>query len=88
MITTTMIAAAIALSTAQSDQGTINLTAFDADTYPVCVAEDCSDQPGQVGMYEDPASGDWYLELGRIDDTPGHIRYLTLLVIDDTVRAS
>lgn len=47
------------------------------DVLPVCVEEDCSDQPGQVGMWLD-STGNWYLELGES---------VTLLVDDDTTAA-
>jgi hypothetical protein len=43
------------------------------DSLPVCSAEDCSDQPGQVGMWLDRDTGDWYQS--------------SLLIIDDTVVA-
>jgi hypothetical protein len=46
------------------------------DQLPVCAEEDCSDQPGQSGMWLDRDTGDWYLELGEA---------VTLLVYDDTV---
>lgn len=45
------------------------------DVLPVCVEEDCSDQLGQVGMWLDSDTGNWYLELGES---------VTLLVDDDT----
>jgi hypothetical protein len=47
------------------------------DALPVCSAEDCSDQPGQVGMWLDRDTGDWYLSVGQS----------SLLIIDDTVVA-
>lgn len=48
------------------------------DAVPVCSEEDCSDQPGQVGMWLDQGTGNWYLELGAS---------VTLLVVDDTAAA-
>lgn len=58
---------------------TISLTTMTVDgvDYPVCDEEDCSDQVGQVGLWLDEDTGDWYLELGED---------VTYLVIDDTVR--
>lgn len=49
----------------------------DGTDYPVCHVEDCSDQPGQVGMWLNTDTGDWYLSQGEtsvrvIDDTAGH----------------
>jgi hypothetical protein len=46
------------------------------DVYPQCAEEDCSDQPGQVGVWLSN-EGNSYLELGE---------GATYLVIDDTVR--
>jgi hypothetical protein len=45
------------------------------DSLPVCVQEDCSDQPFQTGWWLDRGTGDWYLGIGEM---------VTLLVIDDT----
>ncbi|QHB38111.1 hypothetical protein KIY75_gp84 [Mycobacterium phage Noelle] len=44
--------------------------------YPVCFEEDCSDQPGQVGLWQDQDTGNWYLSIGEEG----------WLVVDDTVR--
>ncbi|AGR46499.1 hypothetical protein ODIN_85 [Mycobacterium phage Odin] len=38
----------------------------DAVDYPVCDLEDCSDQPGQVGVWIDPDTGDHWLSVGEI----------------------
>jgi hypothetical protein len=45
------------------------------DQLPVCAVEDCSDQPGQTGMWLDRDTGDWYMEIGEA---------VTLLIDDDT----
>jgi hypothetical protein len=45
------------------------------DMFPVCELEDCSDQPGQVGMWLDRDTGNWRLSLGES----------SLLVVDDSV---
>jgi hypothetical protein len=37
----------------------------DGVDYPICAVEDCSDQPGQVGLWLDKDTGNWYLELGE-----------------------
>lgn len=55
---------------------TIDLTEIpDIDTLPVCAEEDCSDQPGQTGLWQS-TEGDWYLERGETK---------TWLIIDNTV---
>lgn len=36
----------------------------DGVDYPICYVEDCSDQPGQVGVWTN-AEGQSYLELGE-----------------------
>jgi len=47
----------------------------DGVDYPVCAQEDCSDQPGQVGLWLDTDTGNWWLSRGET----------SVLVIDDTV---
>lgn len=37
----------------------------DGVDYPVCSEEDCSDQPGQVGIWTDPDTGTQWLSLGE-----------------------
>lgn len=32
---------------------------------PVCVEEDCSDQPGQIGAWQSPNDGRWYVSVGE-----------------------
>ena len=49
----------------------------DIDTLPVCRVEDCSDQIGQVGLWLDRDTGNWYLERGETQ---------TYLIIDDTTE--
>ena len=46
------------------------VTVDDRD-YPVCEQEDCSDQPGQVGVWFDPDTGEAWLSLG--EDRSVHI---------------
>lgn len=46
------------------------------DMLPICGLEDCSDQPGQVGMWLDRDTGNWWLSLGES----------SLLVVDDTTE--
>lgn len=56
---------------------TVNLTELqtvDSVDYPVCSVEDCSDQPGQVGLWLDKDTGNWWLSLGET----------SYLVADDT----
>lgn len=49
-------------------------TTVDGVDYPMCVQEDCSDIPGQVGVWVDPDTGNRWLSLGEysvpIDPTP------------------
>jgi hypothetical protein len=61
---------------AHAGPGVINLTTMTVDgtDYPVCVMEDCSDQPGQVGLWLDQDTGNWYLSVGET----------SYLVVDDT----
>jgi hypothetical protein len=40
-----------------------DVTVDDRD-YPVCDEEDCSDQPGQVGVWYDPDTGEAWLSTG------------------------
>lgn len=59
---------------------TINLTDVpDVDSLPVCAQEDCSDQQGQIGMWLDTDTGDWYLERGED---------YTRRIVDDTVTVA
>ncbi|EHB47613.1 hypothetical protein MycrhDRAFT_5739 [Mycolicibacterium rhodesiae JS60] len=37
----------------------------DGVDYPVCSEEDCSDQPGQVGLWYSRSTKTWLLELGE-----------------------
>ncbi|AEM05903.1 hypothetical protein TIROTHETA9_84 [Mycobacterium phage TiroTheta9] len=67
-----IIAALIALGIGP----TVDLSDIDIDMLPECVEEDCSDQPGQVGMWLDEDTGNWYLSLGES----------SVLVVDDTVE--
>ena len=56
--------------------GLVNLTDVPwIDSLPVCHVEDCSDQPGQVGVWTN-REGNTYIELGE---------GITVLVIDNTV---
>ncbi|MCV7016740.1 hypothetical protein H7I96_03210 [Mycolicibacterium aichiense] len=60
----------------------VNLTELrtvDGYDYPVCSEEDCSDQPGQVGIWCSKRSGNCYLELGE---------EATFLINDDTVTTN
>ena len=38
----------------------------DGVDYPVCAVEDCSDQPGQVGVWNDPDTGRGWLSVGEV----------------------
>lgn len=66
---------AMALADPEASADTVNLTTLTVDgvDYPVCALEDCSDQPGQIGVWQNEA-GDWWLSLGE----------RSYLVIDDT----
>lgn len=55
---------------------TINLSEFgNIDAIPTCVEEDCSDQPGQIGLWLDRDTGNWWFSTGEGQSS---------LVIDDT----
>lgn len=43
---------------------TVTMT-VDGTDYPVCAEEDCSDQPGQIGVWYSGHLGRWLLELGE-----------------------
>ncbi|QHB37371.1 hypothetical protein I5G58_gp069 [Mycobacterium phage BirdsNest] len=59
---------------------TINLTDFgNIDAIPTCVEEDCSDQPGQIGLWLDRDTGNWWFSTGEssalvIDNTGEGVR--------------
>jgi hypothetical protein len=56
---------------------TIDLTDVpDIDSLPVCHVEDCSDVPGQTGVWFSRSTGDWLLERGED---------YTRVIVDDTV---
>lgn len=76
-MTTYVATALIALQMALGTPAEIPLTELTVDghDYPVCAVEDCSDQPGQVGLWLDSDTGDWWLSTGET----------SVLVVDDTV---
>lgn len=39
--------------------------AASADTLPRCVYEDCSDQPGQIGVWISPDTGEAWISTGE-----------------------
>ncbi|QHB37799.1 hypothetical protein I5G63_gp058 [Mycobacterium phage Imvubu] len=47
------------------------------EAIPVCAVEDCSDQPGQIGMWLDTDTGNWWFSTGES----------SALVIDNTAPA-
>lgn len=56
---------------------TINLSDVpDIDTLPVCHVEDCSDVPGQTGVWYSRSTGTWLLERGED---------YTRAIVDDSV---
>ncbi|QPX62176.1 hypothetical protein PBI_INDLOVU_61 [Mycobacterium phage Indlovu] len=62
----------------QPGPATINLSEFgNIDAIPTCVEEDCSDQPGQIGLWLDRDTGNWWFSTGET----------SALVIDDTADA-
>lgn len=46
------------------------LLTVDGVDYPVCRVEDCSDQPGQVGVWTSPDDGRRWLSLGEGSSVP------------------
>lgn len=62
LIAGTVTGAAIAgAAIGQADTVTV-----DSVDYPVCSLEDCSDQPGQIGVWTDPDTGGRWLSLGEV----------------------
>lgn len=73
----TMALGEVYLARAEASPATVNLSDIDIDQFPECIEEDCSDQPGQVGVWLDEDTGNWWLSLGE----------KSYLVVDDTVTA-
>ncbi|AMW64343.1 hypothetical protein SEA_CHIPMUNK_87 [Mycobacterium phage ChipMunk] len=72
---TTVFTLALGSPKASADEVNLSeLRTVDGVDYPVCFEEDCSDQPGQIGLWEDKDTGNWWLSLGE----------RSYLVIDDT----
>ncbi|AMS01075.1 hypothetical protein SEA_ARCHERNM_81 [Mycobacterium phage ArcherNM] len=42
-----------------------DLVTVDANTFPVCAEEDCSDQPNQIGVWIDHDTGNQWLSIGE-----------------------
>ena len=62
-------------SGAQPGPATIALSEFgNIDAIPTCSVEDCSDQPGQIGLWLDRDTGNWWFSTGET----------SALVVDDT----
>lgn len=40
-------------------------TTVDGVDYPICTLEDCSDQPGQIGVWISPIDGQRWLSVGE-----------------------
>lgn len=40
-------------------------TTVDGVDYPICSVEDCSDQPGQIGVWISPDDGERWLSVGE-----------------------
>lgn len=59
-ITSALILIAEARACPPSEEVTV-----DGRNYAVCFEEDCSDQPGQIGVWRDPDTGTAYLSLGE-----------------------
>ncbi|URC18171.1 membrane protein [Mycobacterium phage Zenteno07] len=45
------------------------------EALPICAEEDCSDQPGQIGLWLDRDTGNWWLSVGES----------SALIIDHTI---
>ncbi|ATN88438.1 hypothetical protein SEA_DALMATIAN_86 [Mycobacterium phage Dalmatian] len=54
----------LALGTPKASADT-ELRTVDGVDYPVCAEEDCSDQPGQIGIWVDPDTGNQWLSVGE-----------------------
>ncbi|AKF14249.1 hypothetical protein SEA_LUCHADOR_85 [Mycobacterium phage Luchador] len=53
------------LYTARAHAEPEQVMTVDGVDYPVCVEEDCSDQPGQIGIWIDQDTGNQWLSLGE-----------------------
>lgn len=60
----------------EADATPAELTTVDGVDYPICELEDCSDQPGQVGVWISPDDGERWLSVGEyslhIEPTVNH----------------
>lgn len=54
---------ALGHGTAYADE--VTTLTVDGTDYPVCAVEDCSDQPGQIGVWIDPDTGNHWLSIGE-----------------------
>ncbi|QXO13363.1 hypothetical protein SEA_TROOPER_86 [Mycobacterium phage Trooper] len=52
-------------SPAKASAEPIEVRTVDGIDYPVCSEEDCSDQPGQIGIWIDPDTGNQWLSIGE-----------------------
>lgn len=52
------------LPAADYEPAPTTMVTVDGIDYPVCALEDCSDQPGQIGAWQSPVTGQWWLSLG------------------------
>lgn len=43
----------------------VHTTTVDGVDYPICELEDCSDQPGQIGVWISPDDGERWLSVGE-----------------------
>lgn len=59
-----MLTALIALTFAASPAPDTTVT-LNGNTYNVCAVEDCSDQPGQLGAWQSPRTGLWWISVGE-----------------------
>lgn len=60
----TPAALAVGLMLGHADAAPSQEVTVDDRDYPVCEMEDCSDQPGQVGVWYDPDTGEPWLSIG------------------------
>jgi hypothetical protein len=66
------LAAGIAGTVLLAPHAHADVMTVDGIDYPVCTEEDCSDQPNQVGVWQDPDTSAWWLSLGETHSLPVH----------------
>ena len=69
-IATVAIGTASLFGIASASASPLETTTVDGIDYPVCMVEDCSDQPGQIGVWTSKNDGRSYLIIGEDQTYP------------------